>query len=75
MCLAVPGKVIEFNKEQQWAVIEALGVKNKVYTVLIDEDISLGDYLMVHAGHAIGKIEMEDARATLELLKEISNAE
>jgi hydrogenase expression/formation protein HypC len=75
MCLAVPGKVIEFNKEQQWAVIEALGVKNKVYTVLIDEDISLGDYLMVHAGHAIGKIEMGDAHATLELLKEISNAE
>lgn len=75
MCLAVPGKVIEFNKEQQWAVIEALGVKNKVYTVLIDEDISLGDYLMVHAGHAIGKIDMEDAHATLELLKEISNAE
>lgn len=73
MCLAVPGKVIELNKEQQWAVIEALGVKNKVYTVLIDENIAIGDYLMVHAGHAIGKIDMEEAHTTLELLKEISN--
>jgi hydrogenase expression/formation protein HypC len=75
MCLGIPGKVVDINEEGQWAVIEAFGARNKVYTPLIEEEIKLGDYLMVHAGYAIGKIDIEEAHNTLKMLEEISHVE
>jgi hydrogenase expression/formation protein HypC len=75
VCLGVPGKVIELNKAEKWAVIECYGVQNKVFTPLVTDEIALGDYLMVHAGYAIGKIDVEDARETLRLLEELSDVE
>ena len=75
MCLGIPGKIVELNKEEQWAVIECYGVQNKVYTPLLTDEIALGDYLMVHAGYAIGKIDVEEAQETLKLLEELSNAQ
>jgi hydrogenase expression/formation protein HypC len=72
MCLGVPGKVVELNAEENWAVIETFGVKNKIYTPLIEEELILGDYLMVHAGYAIGKIDVEEADRTLKLLEEFA---
>ena len=75
MCLGIPGKIVELNKEERWAVIECYGVQNKVYTPLVADEIALGDYLMVHAGYAIGKIDVEEAQETLKLLEELSNAE
>jgi hydrogenase expression/formation protein HypC len=72
MCLGIPGKVIEINANENWAVIDAFGVKNKIYTSLIEEEIAIGDYLMVHAGYAIGKIDTEEAARTLKILEEIA---
>jgi len=71
MCLAIPGKVIEINEKEASAVIEYFGVKKKIYTPLMDEKINLGDYLMVHAGYAIGKIDPQEALYTLKLFEEI----
>lgn len=73
MCLGIPGKIIEINEEEQWAVIECYGVQNTVYTQLVTEELVPGDYLMVHAGYAIGKIDQEEAQNTLKLLEEITN--
>ncbi|OPY72782.1 MAG: Hydrogenase isoenzymes formation protein HypC [Syntrophorhabdus sp. PtaU1.Bin058] len=73
MCLGIPGKIIELNEEEQWAVIECYGVQNKVYTQLVAEELAPGDYLMVHAGYAIGKIDREEAQDTLKMLEEITN--
>jgi len=75
MCLGIPGKVVEVNQAESWAVVESFGVHKKVGIALIDEDIVPGDYLMVHAGYAIGKINLEDARVSLELWEEILHAE
>jgi hydrogenase expression/formation protein HypC len=72
MCLGVPGKVVEINAQENWAVIEAFGVKSKIRTPLIEEEIVIGDYLMVHAGYAIGKIDTEEADKTLKLLEEFA---
>jgi len=74
MCLGIPGKIIEYNPDEQWAIIEAFGVKNKVYTQLVDEEFTVGDFLMVHAGYAIGKIDVEEAHKTLELIEQIVDA-
>ncbi|HBA54494.1 MAG TPA: HypC/HybG/HupF family hydrogenase formation chaperone [Syntrophorhabdus aromaticivorans] len=68
----MPGKVIEINTKEQWAIIDCMGVKNKVYTPLVTEQIAPGDFLMAHAGYAIGKIDVEEAEETLKLLEEIS---
>ena len=75
MCLGIPGKVVELNKEENWAIIECYGVQSKAYTPLVADEIALGDYLMVHAGYAIGKIDVEEAQETLKLLEELSNAD
>jgi len=72
MCLGIPGKVIEVNMQESWAIIEAYGSKNKVYIPLIEEEVAIGDYLMVHAGYAIGKIDTEEAAKTLKMLEEIA---
>lgn len=72
MCLGIPGKIIEVNQKEKWAIVEAYGVRNKVYTPLVDEDIAPGDFLMVHAGYAIGKIDAEEANQTLKILEEIT---
>jgi len=74
MCIGVPCVVIEINNGEGWALVEAHGARSKAGIALIDEEIQPGDYLMVHAGHAIGKLSPEDALATLELWEEILNA-
>ena len=71
MCLGLPGKVVEINKDEGWALVDAFNVSNKVGISLIYEDVAPGDYLMVHAGEAIGKIDPEDAAASLEIWEEI----
>lgn len=76
MCLGIPAKIIEIDHRNRWAIVECLGVQNKVYTHLIGEEIVPGNYVMVHAGHAIGKMEMDEAWETLRLVEDaISSVE
>lgn len=75
MCLGIPGKVIEVNQDENWAVVENFGVQKKVSIALVDEKVSPGDYLMVHTGYAIGKIDLREAEITLNLWEEILLAE
>lgn len=74
MCLGIPGKVIEVNQDEKWAVVESFGVQKKVSIALVDENVSPGEYIMVHTGYAIGKIDMHEAEITLELWEEILRA-
>jgi hydrogenase expression/formation protein HypC len=71
MCLGVPGRIIEIDQQNRWAIVERLGVQSKVYTHLVADDIRPGDYLMIHAGQAIGRMESEEAEETLRLIEEI----
>lgn len=68
MCLAVPGKIIALDGTN--AVIDIMGAQRTVAVDLI-RDIQVGDYLMVHAGYAIGKVDVEEAERSLELLREL----
>lgn len=70
MCLAVPGKVIEYDDVRKAAVIETFGLTRTVGTHLVG-DVQLGEYLLVHAGFAIEKLDVEDALERIELWKEI----
>ena len=68
MCLAIPVKVIKVGKDL--AEVDMAGVKREV-NVRFLEDVRVGDYILVHAGFAIEKINEKDAAETLKLLKDI----
>jgi len=70
MCLAVPARVIELLGDQ-WAETEVGGIRSRVSIALIDE-VSVGDYLIVHAGFAITRLDVEEAEKSLALFAEIA---
>lgn len=67
MCLAIPSKIIEIDDQK--AVIDVDGVRREC-SLLMLEDPRVGDYVIVHAGFAIHKIDETAAMETLALLKE-----
>jgi hydrogenase expression/formation protein HypC len=68
MCLAIPVKVIKVEKEL--AEVDMAGVKREV-NVRFLEEVRVGDYILVHAGFAIEKINAQEAQETLRLLKDV----
>ena len=73
MCLAIPARVVELLPSQQ-AVVDLSGVRKQVSIALVD-DAQLGDYVIVHVGYAIGKIDPEEAERTLALFAELASAQ
>ena len=67
MCLAIPSKITQI--ENNMAVIDVDGVRRECSLLLV-EDAQVGDYVIVHAGFAISKIDEAAALETLALLKE-----
>ena len=73
MCLAVPSEVIEIKAKM--AIIEVAGVRREVSLLLLPEEVSVGEFVLVHAGFAIHKIDKEAAEETLKLFEEILQKE
>ncbi len=69
MCLAVPAKVISVSGDT--AKVDFGGIQREVVIALIENDLKPGDYVMVHAGFAIEKIDEKTALSILELWREI----
>jgi len=67
MCLAIPSKIVKI--ENNMATIDVDGVKREASLLLL-EDAKVGEYVIVHAGFAINKIDEVAAMETLNLLKE-----
>ena len=68
MCLAIPSKITNIDNNNM-AVIDVDGVKREASLLLL-EDAGIGDYVIVHAGFAIQKIDEAAAMETLKFLKE-----
>ncbi|MBB1073718.1 HypC/HybG/HupF family hydrogenase formation chaperone [Rhodoferax sp. 4810] len=73
MCLAIPARVVELLPGQR-AVVDLDGVRKEVSIDLVD-DAQLDDYVIIHVGYAIGKIDPEEAQRTLALFAELSMAQ
>lgn len=71
MCLAVPMKLVE--RHEAVGVAELDGVRREV-SLLLQPEAKLGEYLLVHAGYAIGVVDEAEAQATLELLRQVAAA-
>lgn len=71
MCLAIPGKIIEIvDAENQIAKVDVGGVRRNINIGMID-DTQVGDYVLIHVGFAMTKIDEQQAEETLRVLKEI----
>ncbi len=70
MCLAIPSKIIEINDDM--ATIDVAGVQRQASLLLIEEP-SVGEWVIVHAGFAIKKIEESVARESLKYLREAAS--
>jgi hydrogenase expression/formation protein HypC len=68
MCLAIPLEVIEIN--DNIAKVSIGNTKREAYLDLMD-NVKVGDFVLVHAGFAIEKLDKEEAEKTLSLFKEI----
>ncbi|MDX6692807.1 MAG: hydrogenase expression/formation protein HypC [Blastocatellia bacterium] len=75
MCLAIPGKIIEIvDAENQIAKVDVGGVRRNINTGMLD-DTKVGDYVLIHVGFAMSKIDEREAEETLRVLKEIGEFE
>ncbi len=70
MCLAIPAEVTKLLPDEM-AVVSIDGVSKEISVALI-EDLAVGDYVIIHVGYALTKIDPEEAQRTLELLRELS---
>ena len=70
MCLAIPSKIVKI--ENNVATIDVDGVQREASLMLV-ENPRIGDYVIVHAGFAINKINEEDALESLKLMREAAS--
>lgn len=68
MCVGVPMQIVEIEGDTALAEID--GVKREASLMLLDEELAVGDYVIVHAGFAIARLDPEEALETLALMRE-----
>ena len=68
MCLAIPARVVELQANDQ-AIVDLGGVRKDVSLALV-EDVAIGDYVIVHVGYALTRLDPEEAERTLALMAE-----
>ncbi|MDR2173442.1 MAG: HypC/HybG/HupF family hydrogenase formation chaperone [Burkholderiales bacterium] len=67
MCLAIPVRVME-KKDDETAIVELSGVRHQISLALVD-DVAVGDYVIVHVGYALSKLDPAEAEATLLMMR------
>jgi len=73
MCLGVPMKVL--SREGDTVIAEVDGVQKEANIMLLGEEIALGDYVIIHAGFALSRLDEEYAEETIRLMREVFSDE
>lgn len=71
MCVAVPARVVSLNGSEAEVDIEGVRRKTSIY---LTPEAKVGDYVLMHAGFAIKVIDLQEARETIDLLRQINAA-
>jgi hydrogenase expression/formation protein HypC len=77
MCLVIPGQVVEFvDDANRLARVDVAGVRRNVNVALLQNGDApgIGDWVLIHVGFALSKVDEEEARATLRLLEQMGEA-
>ncbi|MEN8231184.1 MAG: HypC/HybG/HupF family hydrogenase formation chaperone [Thermodesulfobacteriota bacterium] len=69
MCVAIPSKIISI--EGLLAMVEVYGARRQVNLMLLPEEAEIGEYVLVHAGFAIQKVDVEAGKESLKLFDEV----
>jgi hydrogenase expression/formation protein HypC len=69
MCLAIPAQVVELRPGDN-AVVDLAGVRKEISLALVD-GVAVGDYVIVHVGYALNRLDPEEAANTLRLFAEL----
>lgn len=81
MCLGIPGQIVEIsNVEHKLAIVNVAGVRREVnIACIVDEEHSpvscVGDWVLIHVGFAMSRIDEKEAKRTLELLTEMGEVQ
>ncbi len=72
MCLAIPVRIVEFLGDSM-AIVDLDGIRKTISLALVD-DVHVGDYVILHVGYALAKLDTARAQQTLALFAEVSAA-
>ncbi len=72
MCLSIPSKVIKVSEDKTMCRVDTMGVQRDANLMMMDdEDIKVGDYVLLHIGFVMNKIDEDEALRSIETYKEI----
>ena len=72
MCLSIPSKVVEISEDKMMCRVDTMGVQREANLMMMGEDdIKIGDYVLLHIGFVMNKIDEEEALASIETYREI----
>jgi hydrogenase expression/formation protein HypC len=71
MCLSIPSQVVAVHEGEESVTVDTMGVKRKVSSHLMTDPLVLGDYVLIHIGFVMNKIDKADALESLTLYQEI----
>jgi hydrogenase expression/formation protein HypC len=72
VCLSIPSKVTKIDKETNMATVDTMGVsRDASLDLMADGDVKIGDYVLLHIGFIMNKIDEDDAIASIDTYKEI----
>ncbi len=72
MCLSIPSKVVKLSDDKTMCTVDTLGVQRDANLMMMeDDDVQLGDYVLLHIGFVMNKIDEKEALASIETYREI----
>jgi hydrogenase expression/formation protein HypC len=74
MCLGIPGRIVELRDDAGFSMgtVDFGGVRREVCLAYVQDDVGIGDYVIVHVGFAISNVDEAEAHRTFEVLREMS---
>ncbi len=75
VCLSIPSKVVKVSDDKMMCTVDTMGVQRDANLMMMEEgDVKVGDYVLLHIGFVMNKIDEEEALASIETYKEILEA-
>ena len=72
MCLSIPSKVVKISDDKTMCTVDTMGVQRDANLMMMDDnDVKVGDYVLLHIGFVMNKIDEEEALASIDTYKEI----
>ena len=72
MCLSIPSKVVKISEDQTMCTVDTMGVRRDANLMMMtDDEVTLGDYVLLHIGFVMNKIDEEEALISIEGYREM----